>query len=86
MTNKQLIKIGLKDGSFLITVKDYNYFERAVMIEDMEKAQDNDIVIFRNDTGADVLIPKKNILFIEIIPIKHDDTKRGGELNGQDQS
>lgn len=86
MTNKQRIKIGLKDGSFLATVKDYNYFERAVMIEDMEKAQDNDIVIFRNDAGADVLIPKKNILFIEIIPIKHDDIKRGGELNGQDQS
>ena len=83
MPKKQLIKIGLKDGSYLSCVKDYNYFERAVMIESMEKAKDDDMVIFENGIGVYLLIPKKNILFIEIIPEKTDKGKEGGEINGE---
>ena len=83
MPKKQLIKIGLKDRSYLSCVKDYNFFERATMIESMEKAKDDDIVIFENGIGEYLLIPKKNILFIEIIPEKNDNDEEGGETNGE---
>ena len=86
MSRTQLIKIGLRDGSYLTAVKDYNYFERGIIIENMEKAQDNDIVIFSNDAGADVLIPKKNILFIQIIPIITEGKEKEGDKDGQGQS
>ncbi len=83
MPKKQLIKIGLKDGSYLSSVKDYNYFERATMIESMEKAKDDDMVIFESDIEGYLLIPKKNISFIAIIPEKNDMGKEGGEINGE---
>jgi hypothetical protein len=83
MERKLEIKIGLKDRSYLTCIKDYNYFERAILMEKYEKAKDEDIIIFENGIGADVLVPKKNILFIQVITVECIEDKEGGETNGE---
>lgn len=66
MGKNQLFTIGLRDGSSVSCLKTYNYFEHAAIIERLEKAGDNDVVKFVNDLGEELLIPKRNILFIKV--------------------
>ena len=66
MGKNQLLTIGLRDGSSVSCLKTYNYFEYGAMIERLEKAGDNDVVKFINDLGEELLIPKRNILFIKV--------------------
>lgn len=66
MGNYQYISIYLKDGSTVSFCKPYNYFDKGIITDNMEKAKEDELVCFRSRLGDDLLIPKSNISFIRI--------------------
>ena len=58
--------IYLRDGSVISFNKPYNFYDRGIIEKCMENAADDEIVTIRYGDGEDLLIPKKNILFIKI--------------------
>ncbi|SEW38145.1 hypothetical protein SAMN05216413_2616 [Ruminococcaceae bacterium KH2T8] len=70
MAKKQLLTICLRDGSAVCCFKPYNYFMHAAMIESVEKAKDDDLVPFKDGNGEEILVPKKNILFIKVMLVE----------------
>ena len=67
------LTIYLKNGMFFYCYTRLSYFSRAVIIESIENAGDNDIVTVENDNGDELLIPKKNVRIDRIEP--DDDEK-----------
>ena len=76
MGYEQKLTIYLKNGMFFYCYTRLSYFSRAVIIESIENAGDNDIVTFENDNGDELLIPKKNILLVRIDRIEPDDDEK----------
>ena len=66
MGNFQVFTVFLIDGTSISFRKTYNYFDKGSIIEKIENSSDDDVVCFRNSAGEEILIPKKNILFIKI--------------------
>lgn len=66
MGNKLIITIYLNDGTSMSYRKIYNYFEKGIIIENIEKAKDDEVVTFRSDSGEEILVIKKNITLVRI--------------------
>ncbi len=66
MGNKLIITIYLNDGTNISYRKTYNYFEKGIIIENIEKAKDDEVVTFRSDSGEEILVIKKNITLVRI--------------------
>jgi hypothetical protein len=66
MGNKLIITIYLNDGTNISYRKTYNYFEKGIIIENIEKAKDDEVVTFRSDFGEEILVTKKNITLVRI--------------------
>ena len=66
MGNKLIITIYLNDGTNISYRKTYNYFEKGIIIENIEKAKDDEVVTFRSDSGEEILVTKKNITLVRI--------------------
>ena len=66
MGNKLIITIYLNDGTNISYQKTYNYFEKGIIIENIEKAKDDEVVTFRSDFGEEILVTKKNITLVRI--------------------
>ena len=66
MGNKLIITIYLNDGTSISYPKTYNYFEKGIIIENIEKAKDDEVVTFRSDSGDEILVTKKNITLVRI--------------------
>ena len=66
MGSIQYFTIYLRGGSVISYCKPYNYFDRGIIEEAIENAEDDEIVTIKNGDGEDLLIPKRNILFIKI--------------------
>ncbi|MBR3342512.1 MAG: hypothetical protein IKG30_13030 [Clostridiales bacterium] len=76
MGNKLIITIYLNDGTSISYRKTYNYFEKGIIIENIEKAKDDEVVTFRSDSGDEILVTKKNITLVRISKDDpYDDTK-----------
>ena len=76
MGNKLIITIYLNDGTNISYRKTYNYFEKGIIIENIEKAKDDEVVTFRSDSGDEILVTKKNITLVRISKDDpYDDTK-----------
>ena len=76
MGNKLIITIYLNDGTNISYRKTYNYFEKGIIIENIEKAKDDEVVTFRSDSGEEILVTKKNITLVRISKDDpYDDTK-----------
>lgn len=73
MGNEQLISIFLTDGTTISYRKPYNYFEKANITKSIEKAEDGDLVTFKSHLETEVLIPKKNILYVKFKLVDPDD-------------
>ncbi len=56
----------LTDGTVIPCRKPYNYFDHGSIIDKIEKAKDDDMISVRDGYGEELLIPKKNILFVKI--------------------
>ena len=76
MGNFQVFTVFLTTGTTISFHKKYNYFDKGSIIEKIENSSDDDIVCFRNSAGEEILIPKKNILFIKISPEEPDDNTK----------
>lgn len=72
MPKKEILTICMRDGTAVCCFKPYNYFEHGMMIESLEKAKDDDLVSFVDGNGEEILIPKKNILFIKVTRVESD--------------
>ena len=66
MGNKLIITIYFNDGTNISYRKTYNYFEKGIIIENIEKAKDDEVVTFRSDFGEEILVTKKNITLVRI--------------------
>ncbi len=76
MGNKLIITIYLNDGTNISYRKTYNYFEKGIIIENIEKAKDDEVVTFRSDSGEEILVIKKNITLVRISKdAPYNDTK-----------
>lgn len=76
MGNKLIITIYLNDGTNISYRKTYNYFEKGIIIENIEKAKDDEVVTFRSDSGEEILVTKKNITLVRISKDEpYDNTK-----------
>lgn len=73
MGKYQVFTVFLSDGTTISFRKTYNYFDKGSLIEKIENSTEEDIVCFKNSTGEEILIPKKNIIFIKISPDDPDD-------------
>ncbi|SCW34696.1 hypothetical protein SAMN02910456_00634 [Ruminococcaceae bacterium YRB3002] len=62
----QFFTIYLRDGSVISFIKPYNFYDRGIIEKCMENAANDEIVTIRNGDGEDLLIPKKNILFVKL--------------------
>ena len=76
MGNKLIITIYLNDGTTISYRKTYKYFEKGIIIENIEKAKDDEVVTFRSDSGEEILVTKKNITLVRISKdAPYDNTK-----------
>lgn len=72
----QVFTVFLTDGTSISFRKTYNYFDKGSIIEKIENSSDDDVVCFINSAGEEILIPKKNILFIKISHKDPDDVTK----------
>lgn len=86
MGRTQIFSIHIKDGTVITFRKPYNFFDKGVIVEAIEKAGEDDVVTIRNGIEDELLIPKKNISFIKIINDEsYEDDVKEVVLHGQNQ-
>lgn len=73
MGKDHVIVIRLKNGTEYSYRKPYNYFDKGIIIRNIENARENDVVVFRMSGDEDLLIPKLNILFVKLVMVDSDE-------------